>query len=109
MPIFVRKPDNLILHRGTVPRPNSGDLPTIHRRFVEVLPDQVVYSVVGIGDMTSNLGKNESTCLGMKEERVFISPLLLHDSKVDAVPMNSRRRSRFQTAHLKTERAERLR
>ena len=52
---LVGKPHDFRFDRGTVARPIRSDLPRVHGGSVEILPDDVVDLLVGVGDPAGNL------------------------------------------------------
>ena len=60
MAILVGELDDLVLDTGAVPRTATGNLTAVHRRPIQVVPNQLMDCVIGVGDPAGNLvdGKN---------------------------------------------------
>ena len=52
---FILKPDNLVLDGRAIARPRGIDHPHVHRRTVQIVPDDVMRPFSGIREMTGNL------------------------------------------------------
>ena len=56
MAVFVGKAIDLVFHAGAIPWPNTFNFPGEHRTSVESRSDDVVRSLIGVGDPARHLG-----------------------------------------------------
>ncbi len=75
---------------------------------MKVLPNDLVYLLVGMGDPTRHLRLREAMAAKREEHRCFIAKLNLEGGKVDTLPLKPGWRTGLQAAHLKTNAQDRL-
>ena len=90
--LLVGKAVNLVFDRGAVARPDALDDPGIHGGAVEVLADDVVRALIGVGDEAVDL---LGVQLGAAHERHHrnrcITWLHGHLAEIDTAPVDTRR------------------
>src|ERR1051326_5616763 len=108
MAILIGKFDDLIFDGRAVARSNRLYLPAIHGRAVEVFADNLMCPVARISDIAGDLRLRDLA--GMKREGcgIIIAGLTFKTRKVDGAAIETGRRARLQTRHVKTEPTDRL-
>ena len=106
MALLVGEAHDLILDGGAVARPGAVDGAGVHRRAVQVPPDDLVGFGRGVGEVTElfvfklPIGQE-----GERHDRL-IARLRLHFAKVDGAAVEARGRPGFETAQRKAQVAE---
>ena len=115
MPFLVREPDDLVLERRAVARPDAANLSVEQRRAVEVRAHQVADAIVGVQQMAVNLWATDPICQERERDRLIVAALEREDApghlriEVDAPPIEPRRGAGLQPPVLEADRLERLR
>src|SRR5688572_21596842 len=94
---------NLVFDRRTVPRPYASNLSRIERRLSDVLANRVVNTLGRIPDIALDLFLRDFVGRERKWHRRTVIGLRFESAPVNRAAIESRRRSRLQTAHRKTE------
>ena len=106
VPGLVRKTDDFRLDAGAVPGADAGDGAVIHGAAVQILPDDPVGLLVGVGQIAHGgivdlVGGAEG-----KRLRRFVPRLHLHFGKIDASPVDPGRRAGLESAKVQPQSAE---
>ena len=109
VPGLVGKADDLRLDAGAVPGADAGDGAIIHGTAVQVLPDDAVGLLVGVGQVAHGgivdlVGGAEG-----KRLRRLVPRLHLHFGKIDAPPVDTGWRAGFEAAKVQPEHAQIIR
>ncbi len=83
MAVALAEFDDLVLDRGAIARPSTGDLAGIHRGTVNIRPDDVMGRRRGAGDATLDLGVRNSLGKDGKGLRRVLAGLHLQGFPVD--------------------------
>ena len=109
VPLALGEPDDLVLDRGAIARPNPGDVPGVKRRTGEIGADNVVRPRVGFGDMADDLRSRDPTSQEREGQGRIVAGLHLQPGPVDGAAVEPRRRAGLQPAQRKPAAAERPR
>ena len=101
MALAFGKSDDLVFDRRTVSGPRRLDLTGIHRRTLEILPDNLMASRRRIRDMTRNLRRHNTIGQIGKRHRRIVAVLLFQPIPINSAAIQSRWRSRLQTVEQK--------
>ena len=92
--VLVRKAHDLVLNRGTIPRPHPFDEAGIHRRTLEPRAYNLMGIRVGTGDMAHYLPRVLRRRSGKGEHRHrFVAGLRCQLAVIDRLAINARRRA----------------
>ena len=98
---------HLVLDRGTIARSDTGDDARIERRAREARMDDLVGPGVGMGDITAHLPRVILCAAHVGEDRHgHVARLLGQARKIDAPPVDARRRARLEPLHTKRQLAQ---
>ncbi len=110
MLLLLGEPDDLVLNRGTIARPDAFDSPAVHRRTMEVAPDDLVRSPVGRSqpaweEAVGFLARGHER----EHQRFIVGRLDLRLGEINGGLVHPRGGAGFQSAKFKTEIAQRRR
>ena len=95
MAVPMRKAHHFVLNGRTIPGPGAIDLARIHGRTMEVSPDDIVGSRVGLSDVAINLRRSDFTRQERKRPRWHVAWLAVQSVPSDRCPIETRRRARL--------------
>ncbi len=96
MPVLLLEPHHLVLYGRTVPGADPLDLSAEQRGPVQIVPDNPVGILVGVGDVAGNLFPVHSVMRKGEADRVFIPVLPVQRLKIDTLPVDPGGSARFQ-------------
>ena len=99
---FISEAGDFIFNRRAVTRADPFDHTGIHRRAIEVIADNLVGTLIGVGNVAVHLLRVfvHRTHKGHHRQR-RIARLHLHHREVDTTRIDTRRRTGFQAANVK--------
>ena len=103
MRVLLGKSNNFVLDRRAVSRADTVNMSAIHRRFVQVGPDDLVRFSVGMRDATSDLPRLRFLRKERKHYRLIIARLLFEPFPIDRRSVQPRRSTRLETTERKFE------
>jgi hypothetical protein len=80
---LVGEPDDFIFDRWAIPRPAALDSAAVERRSIERAADDLVRALVGVRDVTRELGLGDGVRRERKRDRRVISVLNVQNAVVD--------------------------
>ena len=89
---------NFILKAWTVPRPLALDFSAVHRRTVQIVKNNLLCSLVGVGDMANHLVLRIFLCVKRKRNCSLVTVLNLKLCKIYASSVNTARCTRLEPA-----------
>ncbi len=95
------KADNLVLNRRAVTWPGAVDLTAIHRRFVQVIADNLVGLLIGVSHITRDLFLLNALGHVRKGQGLVITWLQGQLAIINGTTIQTGRGSRLQTTQLK--------
>src|SRR5262249_12286168 len=101
MPFFLAEAHDLIFDRWTIPWPSALNLPAIHRRPMQIRPNQVMHFLIRVSDVTRDLGLHDLLGAEAKGNRLLIPRLLLQAGKINRSTVKPARRPRLEPRQLK--------
>ena len=101
MAILIGKADNLVFDRRAITGPAGIDLPAVHRRAMEICPDQFVDVFIGIGDPAGKLLALQPVSQKGKGLRALVTGLEFGLGPIDRAAVESGRRTRFESVEAK--------
>ncbi len=96
VPLLVGEADDLVLDRGAVARPPSGDLAGIDRGLVQIRPNNGMRRLGGTGDAAFDLTVRQASSHGAERLRRLVARVGPQGIPVDRAPVQPRRRAGFQ-------------
>ena len=99
VPLLVGKLDDFILDGGAIPGPNTLDRAAIHGRKMEIVPDHLMGSGVGVGDKARDLRQLDAAIPKAELADRLVPFLLLQSLPIDGVLPQPGGRAGFQPAH----------
>ena len=95
MPVAIAESIYLILDARAVARTYAFYLSRKKRRFVEIRADNLVRSLVGVGDVAGQLRRREVPRAEAKRDGICVALLDFKHAKIDAFSVHSGAGSRF--------------
>ncbi len=109
MPGLVGKADDLRLDGRAVPGADAGDGAVVQRGAIQIVPDDGVGAVVGVGQIAHRPVFRGGLRGKGKGNRVGVSGLHFHLGKVHAPAVHPGRRTRLEAAQVQTQRLQAVR
>ena len=103
MRCLVGKSDNLVFDRGAVPRANTFDMTAVHGGEVDVLADDVMGRLIGMGHTARHLPNHRSGAHKGEQGRLVIAGLLFGPRPVNGLAVESGRGPGLQSPSLQAE------